>query len=170
MDRSIAMLVIGLVFGGGIGFVIAAGNGVTLGGHDHDAQSHEMTQGMTHEMAPDMAQGMTHGHEDMLNLEDEATSPALTVELIKDSSSGWNLHLLVSNFVFAPENAGQPHVPGQGHAHVYVNGAKIARLYGKWMHIPMLPEGASVEVTLNSNDHRVLAIGDRPIKASAAIN
>lgn len=35
MDRSIAMLIIGLIFGGGLGFVIAAANGITLNGHDH---------------------------------------------------------------------------------------------------------------------------------------
>lgn len=35
MDRSIAMLLIGLIFGFGLGFVVAAANGITLGGHDH---------------------------------------------------------------------------------------------------------------------------------------
>lgn len=35
MDRSIAMLLIGLIFGGGLGFVVAAANGITLNGHDH---------------------------------------------------------------------------------------------------------------------------------------
>jgi hypothetical protein len=35
MDRSIPMLLIGLVFGGGIGFTVAASNGITLDGHDH---------------------------------------------------------------------------------------------------------------------------------------
>ena len=36
MDRSLALLGIGLVFGGGIGFLVAATNGVTLDGHEHD--------------------------------------------------------------------------------------------------------------------------------------
>ena len=35
MDRSLALFAIGLVFGGGIGFAIAASNGVTFDGHDH---------------------------------------------------------------------------------------------------------------------------------------
>jgi len=35
MDRRLSMLLIGLLFGGGIGFTIAAGNGVTFDGHDH---------------------------------------------------------------------------------------------------------------------------------------
>ena len=33
MDRSLWLLIIGLIFGGGIGFVTAAGNGITLDGH-----------------------------------------------------------------------------------------------------------------------------------------
>ncbi|PWK56984.1 hypothetical protein C8D95_103220 [Silicimonas algicola] len=35
MNRAIAMLLIGLALGFGIGFVVAASNGVTLDGHDH---------------------------------------------------------------------------------------------------------------------------------------
>ena len=32
---------------------------------------------------------------------------------------------------------------------------KIARLYGNWFHISEIPKGAkSLEITLNSNDHR----------------
>ena len=153
MDRSIAMLVIGLIFGGGIGFVIAAGNGVTLDGHDHGGHD------------AGAAQMAAHSHEDILALADEGAVPELAIELTRDPMSGWNLHLSVTNFRFAPENASQPHVPGQGHAHVYVNGAKIARMYGEWMHIASLPEGASVEVTLNANDHRPLAVGDQPLEA-----
>ena len=57
------------------------------------------------------------------------------------------------------ERSGGDHVAGEGHAHVYVDGEKIARLYGPWLHIPSLSPGAVVEVTLNANDHRPLAIG-----------
>lgn len=58
------------------------------------------------------------------------------------------------------------HKPGEGHAHVYVNGAKIGRLYGPWLHLPNLPKGeVTVEVTLNANDHRPLAVNGAPITA-----
>ncbi|SIQ54773.1 hypothetical protein SAMN05421641_10988 [Paracoccus thiocyanatus] len=40
MDRSIPMLLIGLIFGGGMGFVAAAANGITLDGHHHGAHDH----------------------------------------------------------------------------------------------------------------------------------
>ncbi|MDW4496468.1 hypothetical protein R5H30_00625 [Sulfitobacter sp. D35] len=42
MDRGLFLFLIGLVFGGGIGFLLAAGYGVTLDGHDHgDSEQHD---------------------------------------------------------------------------------------------------------------------------------
>lgn len=74
--------------------------------------------------------------------------------------SGWNLRLKTTNFEFSPENANGPHQAGEGHAHLYVNGKKRARLYGRWFHIDRLPPGrVALTVTLNSNDHRPLAVG-----------
>ena len=59
---------------------------------------------------------------------------------------------------------------GEGHAHVYVNGAKIARHYGPWMHIAAMPKGKNtVMVSLNSNDHRTLAVGDKPLMSSVSV-
>ena len=41
MNRTLALFAIGLIFGGGIGFALAAGNGITFDGHDHgDAAQH----------------------------------------------------------------------------------------------------------------------------------
>ena len=48
MDRSIAMLLIGLIFGFGLGFVVAAANGITLDGHDH-AQDHGAGETQQHQ-------------------------------------------------------------------------------------------------------------------------
>ena len=99
----------------------------------------------------------------------DAATPTLAVELVPDPVSGWNLHVETENFAFAPEHAGAPHVPGEGHAHVYVDGEKIARLYGPWLHVPALPPGATLEVTLNANDHRPLAMHGHPLAATAIV-
>ena len=41
ITRQLALFVIGILFGGVIGFLIAAGNGIELHGHHHDhAVSH----------------------------------------------------------------------------------------------------------------------------------
>lgn len=166
MDRSLALLAIGLIFGGGIGFVVAAANGVTLDGHDHvETGTHDGHGGAT------MTDDDGHGSHDMpLPLPADGNAPKLDIAVLKDPMSGWNLHVTTENFRFAPEHASLAHSAGEGHAHVYVNGTKIARLYGPWMHIASLPEdGATVEVTLNSNDHRTLAVGDVPISATASV-
>jgi len=162
MDRSIALLLIGLFFGGGIGFVAAASNGVTLDGHDHGSHAgHQMSAA---------SQGHAHDHGKPLSLPEGATAPTLDIALTADPASGWNLHIKTTNFRFSPERASLEHVAGEGHAHVYVNGVKIARHYGPWIHIATLPKGENtVMVSLNSNDHRTLAVGEKPLTSSVSV-
>ena len=161
MNRALAMLIIGLVFGGGLGFILAAANNATLDGHDHATDHGPMTQTSEHS---------DHAHGEVIAVPAGADAPTLQARLSVDPVSGWNLEVVTTGFSFAPENSGQAHVPGQGHAHLYVNGEKIARLYGPWVHIGSLPEGeAVIEVTLNSNDHRTLAVGDTPLSAKITV-
>lgn len=161
MDRSIIMLVIGLIFGGGIGFVYAAGNNIALDGHDHG------NHGFSHEQhaaasASDKMAG--HHNNDALLEIAETQAPSVEAKVTPDAASGWNLQITTHNFRLAPEHASGAHVAGEGHAHVYVNGAKIARLYGEWLHIAELPKGENtIEVTLNANDHRGLAVGGNQV-------
>lgn len=148
MNTALPLLVIGLLFGGGVGFTIAAANGITLDGHDH-ADHGAMTE---------MDHGSS-GHGEVLSLEANATSPTLAILVHEDPMSGWNLQIMTENFTFSPENASLAHIDGEGHAHVYVNGVKLGRLYGPWVHLDGLPEGeVTIEVTLNANDHRALAV------------
>lgn len=160
MDRSIPLLLIGLVFGGGIGFLVAASNGVTLDGHDH--QTGLSTENSEHDHSQ-------HDHSAMQDI--TGAAPTLNINLVPDSAAGWNLHLEVSNFRFAADHAGQSAVDGEGHAHLYVNGTKIARIYGDWYHIGSLPEGtANVEVGLYSNDHKALSVDGQPIKQTLVVD
>lgn len=162
MNRSLALLCIGLLFGGGIGFTLAAGNGVTLDGHDHADPAQHAPHGET---ATAGGQAEHHDHSEMLVLAGDAPVPAVDAAVTKDPVSGWNLHIETKNFRFAAEHASGEHVPGEGHAHLYVNGEKIARLYGPWAHVASLPEGRStIRVTLNANDHRPLAVGSQPVE------
>lgn len=158
MTRSVALFLIGLFFGGGAGFLLAASYGITLDGHDHgDPAQH--------------AGGVEHHHADPLVLPADAAAPTLAVELITDPTGGWNLHLRTTGFAFAPEHASGTHVPGEGHAHVYANGEKLGRIYGNWSHIGTLPKGpVEVTVTLNTNDHRPIMVGDRPLEASVTVD
>ena len=80
----------------------------------------------------------------------------LEVTADPDAMAGVNLHVVAAGFRWAPEHASGPAVAGEGHAHVYVDGKKIGRLYGEWTHLPMTPGRHQVRVSLNGNDHRDL--------------
>ncbi|SEL89033.1 hypothetical protein SAMN05444413_12027 [Roseivivax marinus] len=158
MDRSIPLLLIGLMFGGGLGFTVAAANGITLDGHDHGDPAHHVAGHQT-----SMAE--RHDHATQLSLPSDAQAPTLDVSVEPDPASGWNLHLATTGFAFAPLSASGAHVLGEGHAHLYVNGQKRARIYGAWTHLAELPAGdVELRVTLNANDHRPLAVGDVPVE------
>ena len=164
MDRTIAMLCIGLIFGGGIGFTVAAGNGITFDGHDHADPSH-------HQQTALMDAETKHQHGEMLVLKSNEQSPSIEISARPDGVSGWNLNIKTSNFRFAPENASRAHVTGEGHAHIYINDVKIARVYGSWFHIDQLKTGINkVTVTLNTNDHRQIAVDGKPLSVSMMID
>ena len=157
MNRAIPMLIIGLLFGGLAGFLLAASYGITLDGHDHASdhgvEAHE-TRG--------------HAHTEVLQLSDE-NAPLVTATLHADPMGGWNLEVATENFRFAPEHVSTSHVNGEGHAHVYINGQKISRLYGNWMQLPAVNSGDVVAVILSSNDHKTLALDGKSISASLSV-
>jgi len=154
MSRALALLIIGLVFGGGIGFVLGAA----------PRPIQEAVPAMEH-----AEHGHAHGETLVLATDDSA--PSLDIRLLPDPVAGWNLNIVTRWFRFAPEHAGEAHVPGEGHAHVYVNGSKIARVYGAWFHLETLPPGKTeIEVTLTSNDHRSLVVGDRPLSRTVTLD
>jgi hypothetical protein len=97
--------------------------------------------------------GHSHKHE---MREAEGPAPKVTLKAIEDTGGGYNLHLVTENFRFSPENTGTATDAVEGHAHLYVNGVKKARVYGAWFHLPgdWLTEGEnSVVMTLNDNVH-----------------
>ena len=161
MQRSLSLLIIGLFFGGGLGFLLAASNGVTLDGHDH---SHDVAETeMNHD---------DHGdhHGTAVSVAVDENAPTLAIALHKDPMAGWNLEVKTTNFHFAPEHASMANADGEGHAHVYINGEKLGRLYGAWMHIGTLPKGeVEVTVSLNANDHSPLSVGDTLLSVSKII-
>ncbi len=111
-----------------------------------------------------------HDHGEHGLLEAEGPAPGLAIELQPDPMSGWNLKLTTTHFRFAPEAASRQHRPGEGHAHIYVDGKKLARLYGHWFHIPKLAPGQrEIKVSLNSNDHRSYARKGKAITASLTV-
>ncbi len=155
MNRPIMLLIIGLIFGAGIGFTIAATSGLTL-----SSKSHPHAPGTG-----------AHGHDTMVTVAEGDDAPTVLVEAFQDPMSGWNLKVTTTNFRFSPENASGPNVDGEGHAHVYINGTKLGRLYGPWMHLGNLPTGdVTIKVSLNGNNHSPISVGENLVENSVQIS
>ncbi|MEO0802195.1 MAG: hypothetical protein AAFY57_07975 [Cyanobacteria bacterium J06642_2] len=122
------------------------GHGEMGHGEDHGAMKHE---GMEHS-------GHSHGA-----IEVSSEMPVPEVELIvnEDAVRGWNVETKLTNFSYAPADVNETSLQNEGHAHLYVNGEKITRLYGSWYYLEELPAGSNeVKVTLNANDHKDLTL------------
>ncbi|MEO1431559.1 MAG: hypothetical protein AAFS12_14200 [Cyanobacteria bacterium J06632_19] len=94
-----------------------------------------------------------HKHEKM-EVPQGQPVPTVDVVVVKDAKKGWNLEAKVTNFKFAPEKVNTAAQPGEGHAHLFINGKKITRLYSNWYYLENLEPGENqVKVTLNANNH-----------------
>lgn len=96
--------------------------------------------------------------------------PTVTLAATADHETGWNLRATLQNFALAPQNASTAHVAGEGHMHLYVDGTKVARIYGEWFHLPALPEGEhEIRLELNANDHSLFVVDGEPVAATTTI-
>jgi hypothetical protein len=109
-----------------------------------------------------------------------------SLELHRDVLSGFNLTLLLHNYRIGPPPAGVPsmqdlmaptvdRVTGnvEGHAHLYVNGTKIQRVYGGDVHLPatLFREGTNqISVSLNNHGHMYWTQEGREVIASLFID
>lgn len=113
-----------------------------------------------------MAHDMQHG---MLEVP-AVGAPQIAIAVTKDPLSGWNVSVTTDNFRFTPEMVNSENVENTGHAHLYVDGIKIARLYGPNFHIPDLPAGDhEISVNLSSNDHSYYIVNGQRIEARTII-
>lgn len=96
-------------------------------------------------------------------LTSESLSPSVVIHAKKDLVGGWNLHFEVTNFKFTPQKVGLEDIMNEGHAHLYVNGVKVARVYSEWFHLS-LPKGENkIRVSLNTNGHKDYYINEKPV-------
>jgi hypothetical protein len=97
-------------------------------------------------------------------------APEVAISVEKDQMSGWNVAVTTGNFTFTPERVNSENIDNTGHGHLYVNGMKIARLYGSYFHIPDLPPGEhEISVSLSSNDHSYYTINGKRIAAQVTV-
>jgi len=106
---------------------------------------------------------MNHSDSASTSLEHEHISvapgrldPKIELVATKDTMSGYNLNIKTSAFYFTPQSAGLAPVQNTGHAHLYINGVKVSRVYGPWMYLAdtLFKAGTNtVTVSLNANNH-----------------
>ncbi len=158
MPKIFMFLIIGLFFGAGFGFLFGATSGVKPTSHDHGAHDHG-----------DASLDAGHmGHDTLI--EAGTPAPTLMLHVLPDGAQSRNFHLMTTIFTFAPQHVNTDHIPGEGHAHVNIDGVKQPRVYSPYVHLDALPKGThDIRVTLNANDHGQLAIWDTPIIAVTQI-
>ena len=103
----------------------------------------------------------------------EQPVPYMRVHMQADSMDGFNLYLETRDFRFTPERVDTHNIANEGHAHLYLNGEKVARLYSPWHHISssLLRDGINrLEVEFSSNDHSTWGIAGQPIGADILLD
>ena len=118
--------------------------------------------------------GGAHDMESMaiapIELPADGKVPRLALVATPDAMGGFNLRVRMANFRLAPEHTGAGPVAGEGHLHLYVDGAKHTRLYGSWFYLDGLAPGAhALRVEAVANNHAPYHHGGEPVFATAAV-
>ena len=95
-------------------------------------------------------------------------APTASLEIKKDPTGGFNVRVVTTNFTWRPEMASMKYVPGEGHAHVFLDGRKIMRIYNEWFHLNTYQFATKAGEQLLSiefvgNDHAPYTIQGVPI-------
>ncbi len=142
-------------------FLILSLGLTTVANADHpemDGHGSELEE-MHHDMdkKPHGMEEMHHDDHGTVMVGDDQPVPKMKLIVHKDKKEGWNLQIKLKRFEFAPEMANKRNRPNQGHAHLYINGNKITRIYSDWYYLESLPEGRNeIKVQLNTNNHEML--------------
>jgi len=155
--RPFALLITGILVGSALTYTVM-GNILSYD-HDHDHEEYAL-EAENHDHS-------SHDHDEGIETSPWDHVPAVSATLTPDAVSGYNLHIETSHFALVPPATEPNDSQGEGHAHLYVNGEKIARVYGHWFHIASLPKGKNtITVSLNGHDHEELLEHGVPIVAT----
>jgi hypothetical protein len=141
---------------------------VTVIAYPSNAQMehHQHNSGMPH--SPTKASG-EHTHK-AVSIPAGQPIPTVKLAISPDAMRGWNVEVKITNFAFAPERVNTKGLTTEGHAHLYLNGKKLTRLYSSWYYLERLPRGQNkLTVTLNTNAHEDLTVGGKVIQDTATV-
>jgi hypothetical protein len=105
----------------------------------------------------------------------QENSPNATLDIKKDPTGGFNVQVVTTNFVWRPEMASMKHISGEGHAHVYLDGRKIMRIYNEWFHLNTFqfstkPGEQLLSIEFVGNDHAPYTIQGLPVGAEQIVD
>ena len=102
--------------------------------------------------------------------------PAIELAYAPDAMSGINVMIMTQNFRLGPpppldsSSALRGQGSGvEGHAHLYLNGRKLRRIYGSFLHLDgalLEPGGNELRVSLNDHHHNTWVKGDDELQAT----
>ena len=100
---------------------------------------------------------------------EDPVSVSITAE--PDAQGGVDVQIVAEGFRFAPDLVDQAHTPGAGHAHIYVDGEKLGRVFESEYRIEQLAPGEhEIRVSLNTNDHSELTYAGKKIESSVTVS
>ena len=147
------------------------GHGESSDGHGHGESSDghgedESSDGHGHGESSD-----GHGHDSVSEDRIESEVP-VSVRIGATVKPGGNVQVFITteNWSWAPDDVDSDHVPGSGHAHIYVDGEKIDRVFGPTYVLTGLSPGVrEVRVTLNANSHNELLVDGEPVEDTVMV-
>lgn len=117
---------------------------------------------------------MMHG---TIEVSTGARVPEVGAELYADVMDGYNLQLMVKHFEIIPPIkkllASASGALLEGHAHLYVNGVKVQRVYGRYLHLPeklFRPGINTITVSLNDHKHATWTVKEVEIQTTLTIH
>ncbi|MCA9246463.1 MAG: PQQ-dependent sugar dehydrogenase [Planctomycetales bacterium] len=127
---------------------------------DHDAAHFGVTGG--------------HSHGDLgetIEIADHELLPEVTLLVDGNALDGYRVQVAATNFVFSLDHINGAHVAGEGHVHLYLDGAKIATIFDQWFDLPALSPGShEISLTLQANTHATYTHHGIAIGASQTLN
>ncbi|MFC4736996.1 hypothetical protein ACFO4L_10395 [Bacillus daqingensis] len=105
--------------------------------------------------------GHLTGSHDHGSVEAKEPAPELAIRL-KDTEGECLLHAEAEHFRFTRETA----VTRGGHAHLYVNGEREARIYDFPYALSELEPGTEIKLVLANHEHRILTTGGNEISSA----
>ncbi|WP_247615290.1 hypothetical protein [Streptomyces tagetis] len=103
---------------------------------------------------------------------DPGRPPRVGIEIKPGADGDWDVRLTVRDFRFSSPGTPQRAVDGQGVAHLYVDGALVARLRAPRHHLPpgSISRGThQVTVRLYADDDTVWALDGKPVESTADV-